>query len=121
MEEQYYSRAFPVRVGPLQGYLFDPTNGKKYELDEFSKFMDTMFLCVESNLGLKRKLIQPINEVINFTDDKIIVGLNFSKAVPELCGITEVFTSGRFDNPDSGLVTLARNYEGVTDRLYFTY
>lgn len=113
MDEQYYSRAFPVRVGPLQGYLFDPTNGQKYELDDFSKFMDTIFLCIESDLGLKRKLIQPINEVINFTDDKIIVGLNFSKAMPELCGMTEVFTSGIFNDPDSGLIALSRNYDGL--------
>lgn len=113
MNEQYYSRAFPVRVGPVQGYLFDPTNGQKYELDDFSKFLDTMFLCIESNLGLKRKLIQPINEVVNFTNNELIIGLNFSKAISELCGISEVFTSRDFNNPDSGLITFSRNYEGL--------
>lgn len=114
MDEHYYSRGFPVRYAPLQGYLVNPIDKQKYKIDEFSKFLDTLYLCIESNLGLKRELMQPINGVISFTDDKVMVWLNFNKAIFDSCGILQVFNLDNFSNPDTGMISLAQDYDGLS-------
>lgn len=80
----YRCQAMPFRVGPLTGKICG------YDLDEFSGFLDVLFTLADYQNGLNARFIRPVNVFATEEDSNIVLGLNYSKAIPEECGIHEM-------------------------------
>ena len=75
MSYGFYNRSFPVKSSDTNKELYD------YSITDFEKSMDCLFLISNTVQQFVVSLAQPVNILVGKNDTKLILALNYSKAI----------------------------------------
>lgn len=103
-QETYYSKAFPAQIHPINDiYGFDPI--------EFQKALDTLFRMSDWTSG-EKNFQKPMNIILGKSSHKIIIGINFDKAIWEFNSLTNIVQILEDEKAESQIRNFAKDEFG---------
>mgnify|MGYP000462935933 CR=1 FL=1 len=99
-KENYYSKAFPTEVFPENKKVLN------YEYSDFQKALDVLFRYTDLQTSVKF-FQRPMNLLIGSTEDELIIGINFDKAVLNYTALSTLINKIESENVENAMRKIA--------------